>query len=87
METAESIALGVTDVALIESSIGSFFEQVANRWPEREALVVPHQGVRWSYREFAAKVDALAANLLQLGLNPGDRIGIWSQNRSEWVLT
>ncbi|MDP3538322.1 MAG: AMP-binding protein [Azonexus sp.] len=87
METAESIVRGATDVPLIESTIGGFFDQVASRWPEREALVVPHQGVRWSYREFAANVDALAANLLQSGLRPGDRIGIWSQNCSEWVLT
>lgn len=87
MNTAESLVRGATDVPLIESTIGGFFDQVAKRWPEREALVVPHQGVRWTYREFAARVDALAANLLQAGLQPGDRIGIWSQNCSEWVLT
>ena len=87
METAESVVRGATDVPLIESTIGGYFDEAAKRWPEREALVVPHQGVRWSYREFAANVDALAANLLQLGLRPGDRIGIWSQNCSEWVLT
>lgn len=87
MNTAESLVRGATDVPLIESTIGDFFEQVANRWPESEALVVPHQGVRWTYREFAASVDAVAANLLQSGLQPGDRIGIWSQNCSEWVIT
>ncbi len=87
METAESVVRGATDVPLIESTIGCYFDRVAARWPEREALVVRHQGVRWTYREFAARVDALAANLLQSGLRPGERIGIWAQNCSEWVLT
>ena len=87
MAYEESIVRGATDVPLIETTIAACFDQVVARWPEREALVVRHQDVRWSYREFGARVDALAANLLQLGLQPGDRIGIWSQNCSEWVLT
>lgn len=87
MKIAESVVRGATDVPLIEATIGCYFDQVAARWPEREALVVRHQGVRWTYRELAARVDALAANLLDLGLRPGDRIGIWAQNCSEWVLT
>src|SRR3546814_9250800 len=45
------------------------------------------QNLRWSYRELARQVDALAAGLLALGLKRGDRIGIWSPNSSEWVLT
>ena len=87
MEIAESIVRGATDVPLIESTIGRFFDWMVSRWPEREALVVPHQDVRWTYLEFAANVDALAVSLLQSGLQPGDRIAIWSQNCSEWVLT
>ncbi|HEX8407198.1 MAG TPA: AMP-binding protein, partial [Duganella sp.] len=53
---------------------------------DNEALVVPHQNVRWSYREFDRRVSALAAGLLALGLEPGDRVGIWSPNCAEWVL-
>jgi len=87
METVRSQVSGATDTPLIESTIGRYFDQVASRWPEREALVVCHQDVRWNYREFKARVDALAANFLQLGLRPGDRVGIWSPNCSEWVLT
>ena len=45
------------------------------------------QGVRWSYRELGEKVDAFAAGLLALGLQPGERIGIWSPNNAEWVVT
>ena len=45
------------------------------------------QGVRWTYRELGEKVDAFAAGLLALGLEPGDRVGIWSPNNAEWVVT
>jgi fatty-acyl-CoA synthase len=54
---------------------------------EREAVVFREQGVRWSWREFATEVDRLAAGLLALGLRRGDRIGIWSPNRVEWLVT
>lgn len=87
MEIAESCVSGATDTPLIEITIGAFFDRQVARWPDREALVVRHQGVRWTYREFGEKVDSLAASFLQLGLRPGDRIGIWAQNCAEWVLT
>ena len=45
------------------------------------------QGVRWTYAEFGARVDALAAGLMRLGLQPGERVGIWSPNNAEWVVT
>ena len=82
-----SYVTGDKQVALIEESIGVYFDGVAARYPEREALVVVHQNIRWSYRQFKEKVEALAANLLEAGLCPGDRVGIWAQNCSEWVLT
>ena len=53
----------------------------------REAAVFVEQGVRWTWDEFAARVDDLAAGLLALGLETGDRVGIWSPNRYEWLLT
>ena len=82
-----SYVTGDKQVALIEESIGVYFDGVAARYPEREALVVVHQNIRWSYRQFKEKVEALAGNLLEAGLCPGDRVGIWAQNCSEWVLT
>ena len=45
------------------------------------------QNVRWTYRELKEQADAFAAGLLALGLAPGDRIGIWSPNNAEWVIT
>jgi fatty-acyl-CoA synthase len=50
-------------------------------------LVVRHQNIRWNYAELQRRVDELAAGLLALGLEPGDRVGIWSPNNAEWVLT
>ena len=78
---------GASDVPLLGETIGHFFDRAAALWGGREALVVRHQNIRWTYGELGKRVDALAAGLLSLGLEPGDRIGIWSQNRAEWVLT
>jgi len=75
------------DVPLIGDTIGVHFDKAAERWNKRDALIVRQQGVRWSYGELKAKVDAFAAGLLALGLAPGDRVGIWSPNNAEWVIT
>jgi len=78
---------GASDAPLIGDTIGAHFDQVATRWSERDALIVRQQNIRWSYAELKAKVDAFAAGLLALGLSPGDRVGIWSPNNAEWVIT
>ncbi len=57
------------------------------RWGDREALVSPSHDVRWTWKEFAERVEALAAGFLALGLERGARIGVWSLNRPEWTLT
>ncbi|MBC7859585.1 MAG: AMP-binding protein [Burkholderiaceae bacterium] len=77
---------GAHTTPLIGATIGAYLDGVAERFGDHEALVVAHQKVRWNYREFHQRVSNLAAGLLRLGLNPGDRIGIWSQNCAEWVL-
>src|SRR6266567_2456761 len=78
---------GASDQPLIGQTIGQFFDDACAKWATRPALVVRHQKVRLSYAELREAVDKLAAGLLTLDLNPGDRIGIWSPNNSEWVLT
>ncbi len=78
---------GASDQPLIGKTIGQFFDDACAKWATRPALVVRHQNVRLSYAELREAVDKLAAGLLTLDLNPGDRIGIWSPNNSEWVLT
>ena len=78
---------GVSDVPLIGETIGAHFQRAAARWPDRAALIVREQAIRWTYAELDAQVDAFAAGLLALGLEPGDRVGIWSPNNAEWVVT
>jgi fatty-acyl-CoA synthase len=77
---------GAHATPLIGRTIGAFLAEIAGLYGEREALVVPHQNTRWSYREFHQRVRQVAAGLLRAGLQPGDRVGIWSQNCAEWVL-
>jgi len=86
MHPSPSYVHGAHDVPLIGETIGPFLSRIAREYGGNEALVVPHQNVRWTYAEFDARVSRLAAGLLALGLQPGDRIGIWSQNCAEWVL-
>ncbi|HYM35565.1 MAG TPA: AMP-binding protein, partial [Steroidobacteraceae bacterium] len=52
-----------------------------------DALIVPHQNIRWTYAQLKERVDELAAALVALGLDKGDRIGIWAPNCAEWALT
>jgi fatty-acyl-CoA synthase len=84
---ALSYVSGPSSKALIGETIGHHFQRGVQRWGERPALVVRQQGVRWTYAELGARVDALAAGLLSLGLQPGDRVAIWSPNNAEWVVT
>jgi fatty-acyl-CoA synthase len=81
-----SFVEGTCTVPLRYETIGSAFDQTARQFAERDALIVPGQQVRWSYAQLKHHVDLLAAGLLSLGLNPGDRIGIWAPNRAEWTV-
>ncbi|MEM9531482.1 MAG: AMP-binding protein [Pseudomonadota bacterium] len=83
----QSYACGPSSDPIIYETIGNYLDTVANKWPGNEALVVCHQDIRWTYREFNSHVNELAAGLLKLGLRTGDRVGIWGPNSHEWVLT
>ena len=83
----QSYVHGASATPLIGETIGVHFDKAAARWPGRDALIVRQQNVRWTYAELKRQVDALAAGLLDLGLEPGDRVGIWSPNNAEWVVT
>src|SRR6201992_416140 len=84
---ADSYVSGISDAPLLGETIGRALDRAVARWGDREALVSPSHGVRWTWKDFAARVDALGAGLLALGLQRGERIGIWSLNRPEWTLT
>ncbi len=87
MATGMSYVSGGSDVALIGDTIGQHFDKVAARYPDRPALIARQQNIRWTWRELAQRVDEFAAGLVSLGLKPGERIGIWSPNNAEWVIT
>ena len=84
--SADSYTAGPTDAPLIEETIDANFRATVAAHPDREALVVRHQGVRWSYTELDAEIDRLARALLASGLAVGDRVALWAPNRYEWVL-
>src|SRR6478609_4104878 len=78
---------GAVDKPLIGETIGAHLNGCVARWRDRPALIVREQQVRWSYRQLLARADEFAAGLLALGLEPGERVGIWSPNNAEWVVT
>jgi len=87
MAKAGSYVSGASDAPLIGATIGEKIDEARTLWGDHEALVSPSHGVRLTWRQLADQVDALAAGFLALGLERGDRIGIWSLNRPEWTLT
>ncbi|MGF6752819.1 AMP-binding protein [Paraburkholderia sp. GAS42] len=82
-----SYVRGSTEIPLSEATVGQFLLDTAQRFPDRSAVVFREQGIRWTWKEFSDEVDVLAAGLLALGIGKGDRVGIWSPNRVEWLLT
>jgi fatty-acyl-CoA synthase len=86
MQPDPSYVHGASDLPLIGEPIGPYLDAIAARFGDNDALIVPHQDIHWTYTEFNDLVTRLAAGLLKLGLQPGARVGIWSQNCAEWVL-
>ena len=85
MPTA-SYVHGTSDIALLGETIGENFDRMVAASPDGLALVVRHQQIRWTWAELRRQVDTFAAGLLSMGLQPGDRVGIWSPNNAEWIV-
>lgn len=81
-----SHVVGAGDPPLVELTLGEALDQAAERWGEHIAVVSCEQDIRWTYRALKDQVDALARALARAGLQPGERIGILSPNRAEWVV-
>jgi len=84
---APSYVHGTSGVPLLGETIGENLRRTVERFPDREALVVPYQGYRATYRELWEQTGLVARGLLARGVKKGDRVGIWSPNRFEWVVT
>ena len=82
----QSYVHGASPTPLIGETIGQVLRRVTAEGPERLAQVTRHQGVRWSYADLLRRSEDLAIGLRKLGLEKGDRVGIWSPNVSEWVV-
>jgi fatty-acyl-CoA synthase len=82
-----SYASGPADAGLLGITIGDMLDRTVAEHGANEALVARHQGIRWTYAEFGRRVDALARAFMALGVERGERVGIWSTNRAEWTLT
>ncbi|WIF69919.1 AMP-binding protein [Metapseudomonas otitidis] len=82
-----SYTRGRQDKPLLAMTIGAVFDATVARFPEREALVVRHQGLRYSWRSLAEAVEVHARALMALGIQSGDRLGIWAPNCAEWCIT
>lgn len=82
----KSYTSGISEIPLLGETIGQNLKKTVLKFPEREALVVPHQNYRVNYSEFWSQITSAAKSLVKYGIKKGDRVGIWSPNRYEWVI-
>jgi fatty-acyl-CoA synthase len=87
VDPASSWSRGVVEPPLIEWTIGAALDQAAERWPDALALAACAQSIRWTWAQLRDEVDRVACGLLRLGVQQGDRVGIWAPNRAEWTVT
>jgi fatty-acyl-CoA synthase len=83
--TSISYVHGASAIPLLGETIGQNLDRTAATFPDRDALVSVHQGIRLSYAQFHQAVEQAARGLLALGIEAGERVGIWSPNNAEWA--
>lgn len=72
---------------IARATVSGALRRASAQYPKRDALVFPRLAIRWSWSELDHRVDRFASALVELGVQPGEHVGIWSMNRPEWVLT
>jgi fatty-acyl-CoA synthase len=82
-----SFVSGTSDQPLVYRTVDGVLKAAVDQVPERAALVVPFQSVRFTFAEFDREVERVARGMRACGLEPGERIGIWAPNCAEWILT
>ncbi len=68
-----------------ELTIGDYFKEQVAKDPDHEFVVYPDRDLRWTYRDFDERTDALAKGLLSIGMKPGDHLGVWARNIPDWL--
>ncbi len=86
-QAGQSYVMGDTSQQLVWKTVSQLLAITVSQHSGRSAFIFSEQGIRWSWFDFQKQVDDMAGGLLALGLKAGDRVGIWSPNRSEWVVT
>jgi len=81
-----SYSCGTSESPLLGMTIGDLFDDIVEQYPDNDALIVPHQNIRYSYKQFYEKVEECAKGLMALGVTKGDRVGVWSPNCAEWTI-
>jgi len=82
-----SYVSGTSGKPLLGTTIGDLFDKTVAQFPNNEAIVSRHQNLRLTYRELQQQVNQCARGLMKLGLQKGERVGIWSPNCAEWTIT
>ncbi len=82
-----SYVSGASAKPLLGITIGDAFDQTVARFPDREALIVRQQNLRYTWSQLAEEVNRCARGLTALGIQKGQRVGIWAPNRAEWTIT
>ena len=83
----KSYDAGPTDTPILEETIGVNFERTALRYPDVDALVDVFAGLRYTYAELNAEIDTVARGLMAIGIEKGDRVGMWAPNCAQWTIT
>ena len=82
----KSYDTGPTNTPIIEETIGENFERTVRAHPDAEALVDMASSRRWTYGELNDEIDVVARGLMSLGIESGERVGIWAPNCPEWTI-
>lgn len=77
---------GTLDKPLLSEHISERLRNITHMFPTNTALISDHQNIKWTWEELNAKADSIAKGLIALGLEKGDRVGIYSPNKAEWTL-
>jgi fatty-acyl-CoA synthase len=87
VKVSHSYAFCGSEKPLIGNTIGEMFDEIAEKYPDNDAIVSLHQGKRYTYRELQKELNRAAKGFIALGLKKGDRLAIWATNIAEWIIT